>query len=177
MWIDNFCKFFSVRMLALDKGTYLNCAWTGVALTKHLGDPLAIDLVISDQQKGMPDDLWGSYDVFLAQMEAIATSVNEEAKDSFVERYDVRRIPLKVDPDKLPEGPLKQKLKMHSAESLLNFYPVELIDDNIGSNKGFLRILWKILQEAKADPRQRIQLLNTDSNIYFRIIKVPTKRT
>jgi hypothetical protein len=177
MWVDNFCKFFGVRTPSLDKGIYLNCAWTGMALTKHLGDPEAIDLTVSDRQHGMPDDLWACYDMFLAQMEAIADDVTVGAKESFVERYDVRRIPLKVGPKNLPEGVLPDRLKFRSSESLHNFYPVKLIDENIGSNKGFFRIMWKILQDAKADPRQRIQLLNTDSNIYSRIMKVTYNQT
>jgi hypothetical protein len=172
MWLDNFNKFIGVRVQNMDKGLWLNCSWTGQALTKHCGDPDLIDLTITDDQRGMPDDIWRLYDVVVAQLEAVCEQGKNLAKHSIVETLDVRRVPLKMDPKKLPDGPLKQKLLKRSAESLHNFYPIGMIDENIGANRGFLRILWDVLQKAKADPRQRIQLLSTDSNIYFRIMKV-----
>jgi hypothetical protein len=64
---------------------------------------------------------------------------------SFYVLYGASRVPLKPDENKVPEE-YKEALR-HSPDTLENFHPAGLIEQNIGSNEGLARVIFKVLQK------------------------------
>jgi hypothetical protein len=88
-----------------------------------------------------------------------------------VVRYDVRNIPLKIDTKRFPD--MKRTVDSYGFD---NVRPVDLLDINIGSNRGLIAIIRGLYEERKMgleDQCDRYTTLNVDENIFWRVLKVP----
>ena len=87
--------------------------------------------------------------------------------------FGAKRVPLKLDERTAPEE-YKEVLRS-SPDSLENFFPVGLIEPNIGSNDGLARVIKMLYDEKKMGTvlgSPTYVALNVDFNIFYRLMKV-----
>ena len=90
-------------------------------------------------------------------------------KDSVCHKFTVRKIPLKPDVDASIDPTLAAVLR-ESRDGLRNFFPLGMLTENIGSNRGLLLIL-KDLFNTPRKPGQ-YSFVSVDCNIFLRMLKV-----
>ena len=97
--------------------------------------------------------------------------------DKIVSKYDdsicIRNnsyIPLRLSSEDLSNDELNI-LKLASI-GLKNFYPWNLVQENIGETKGLIDILMNLREELKNNPSNEYKFLKMDQNCYWRIQKV-----
>jgi hypothetical protein len=170
IWWDNFSKTMGTRMPNMEKGIYISALWTGLAIMLYRGEDL--QCLYSDNEPAMPPDMFREEDIFLQKL-GVALEENAACyENALVTQYDVRRIPLKIDPNLLPDCPETDELKQRSADGLDRFHPWKLVEENCGSNEGMLKILRLFLDRARDSPNKRITVLNSDCNLFYRTCKV-----
>jgi hypothetical protein len=170
IWWDNFSKTIQTRRPTMEKGIYMGALWTGLGVMMFNGPPL--ECVYSDEAPAMPDDMFAMEDMFLQRLDVAVAEETECYTDSLVAIYDVRRIPLKIDPNKLPDCPATDELKRRSPDGLTNFHPWQLLEENCGANDGMLKVLRLFLNRSRAMIDKRITVLNADCNLFYRALKV-----
>ena len=177
MWVDNFSKFISRSIPTADKGIFSQCLWTGVSIFTLPGD--GSNDGVSDDVKfdvngrvvpAMPADLLQHRDDVTAAVHHVLTLGTNYLDVAAVSRYDVRNVPLKVDTNIFPD--VADDVNSYK---ISNVKSVDLIEDNIGSNRGLITIMDKICSQRDIHgERQCLQYttFNVDENIFWRILKV-----
>ena len=167
-WLDNFSKFYAIAVQGLS-GAFKECLWTARGLHRYVGPPVSTALVAG--VRGMPLSLFepALIDSFKQKMtHADGVSVSF-FKDSVWHKFTVRKVPLKPDVDASIDPTLAAVLR-ESRDGLRNFFPLGMLTENIGSNRGLLLIL-KDLFHTPRKPGQ-YSFLSVDCNIFLRMLKV-----
>ncbi len=167
-WLDNFSKFYAIAVQGL-AGAAAECLWTAHGLHRYVGPPVSTALVLS--LRGMPAQLFSIRIMKLfKQKMAVADAVScSYYKDSVCFKYNVRQVPLKPDPKAVNNAVLAAVLR-ESRDGMRNFFPLGMLPENIGSNRGLLLIL-KDLYGIQPRPGH-YSFLAADCNIFLRILKV-----
>lgn len=159
----------------MDKSVFSTCLWTGVSLFACT-DPGVSDRVVLDQNDrvvpAMPNNILLYQEAVYQALQFFANKGYRQYDNSLVVRYDVRNIPLKIDTKRFPN--MKSTVDSYSFD---NVRPVDLLDINIGSNRGLIAIIRGLFDERKMgleDQCQRYTTLNVDENIFWRVLKVIT---
>ena len=148
--------------------------WTGHAIKMFVGPP--IDLTRGGVS-AMPDNLFSSPLVdfardYLNQM--MASSWNQFSS-SIVKKFHVTQIPCKPSVSRHTDSKLHQILK-ESRDGVDNFMPIEMNSENVGSNRGLLKLIKGFDEERKKRMRNGapdiFEIYSVDCNIFSRMIKV-----
>ena len=169
VWLDNFSKFYSVAVQGLATGACAECLWTARGLHRYVGP--AVSTAIVPGVRGMPATLFSNDIIGLfKQKMAVADAASEGyLKDSVCFRYTVRQVPLKPEVDAKAEPALAAVLR-ESRDGMRNFFPLGMLTENIGSNRGLLLILKDLFgSQLKAG---HYSFLSVACNIYLRMLKV-----
>ena len=174
LWIDNFCKFISRSVPTADKSVFASCLWTGATLFMSLDDEIDMSLRYGLNRRvvsAMPADILQTRQVVDSSFR-LAVSLGPNYYDSsIVNSYDIRNIPLKVDTSRFPN--LSATVNAYTMQQL---YTTDLIELNIGSNRGLISIVNKLYTDHTNDDAddgvQTYMNLNVDENIFWRILKV-----
>lgn len=168
-WLDNFSKFYAVAVQGLGTGAVAECLWTARGLHRYVGP--AVQTALLPGVRGMPASLVDSGIIsLLKQKMAVADAVPEAfLKDSVCFRRNVRQVPLKPEVDAKAEPVLAAVLR-ESRDGLRNFFPLGMLPENIGSNRGLLLLLKDLFgAQVKAG---HYAFLSVDCNIFLRMLKV-----
>jgi hypothetical protein len=176
LWYDNFSKFRSHSIPTIRKDVFSECLWTGVTINEYTGPDVDTSLKYNGNNElinAMPSDVFEFKDKVHKQIFDAHGKDTEQFEDSFVYRYRVNNIPMKIDGKRFPH----MDMIMNSAKNTAKFiHPYKLIKENIGSNEGLLNIMFELQTDHNMEsdykgPLQYINL-NVDENIYYRILKV-----
>jgi hypothetical protein len=180
-WWDNFNKNIAIQMQGVESGAYKPMNWCGKAI--HVWRPtnpgssvtLKIDSNADNVWSAMSEDLFEKKDMdtvrkWMKQVDDMGSDLYDM---SVCVKYDVRRVPLKPDSKKALVFGHKQLAKAlnEHRDGMQDFFPMQIEDINIGSWTGLLTLL-----KNWSDDRQQedhYSILNTDCNIFLRIMKVP----
>ena len=167
-WLDNFSKFYAIAVQGLS-GAFAECLWTARGLHRYVGPPVSSALVPG--VRGMPQSLFAPVLINLfkhkmAQADAVSCAY---FKDSVCHKHTVRKVPLKPDVDS-KSNPAMAAVLRESRDGLRNFFPLGMLPENIGSNRGLLLII-KDLFQAPPKPGN-YHFLSVDCNIFLRMLKV-----
>ena len=174
-WLDNFSKCYAVAVQSVDNGAFRDCYWTGKAFRTFIssnrsGIVNSISIVNNAPVPGMPNDLFtaGIRGGIFATMARVFGHSWKKYQQSLVTRYNVNNIPCKPVVDVMdPVYPILKR----KPDGLREFYPEEILPQNIGSNRGLLVIL-KQMSDDRSAASTKYELLCCDCNIFMRIIKV-----
>ena len=176
LWIDNFSKFIARSIPTADKGIFSQCLWTGVslfALPDGVGEEVSDNVQVKDNGRivsAMPRDILQCQGGVVAAVHHVLSLGPKYSQNSAVYKYDVRSIPLKVDTN-----------KFHEVSEVVNSYnmrcvrAVDLLEHNIGSNRGLLAVLDGICREKNIHGDEqctKYTTFNVDENIFWRVLKV-----
>ena len=166
-WLDNFSKFYAIAVQGL-AGAAAECLWTAHGLHRYVGPPISTALIPT--VRGMPAELFAPDIVaLLKQKMAAADGVGfSYFKNSVCHKYNVRQVPLKPDPRAVNDPVLAAVLR-ESRDGMHNFFPLGIMPDNIGSNRGLLLVL-KDLYGIQPRPGH-YSFLSADCNIFLRLLK------
>ena len=178
MWVDNFSKFISRSIPTVDKGVFSQCLWTGVSIftfpdgaNDDVSDAVKFD-VNGNTVPAMPADILEHREDVIAAVHHVLTLGTNYLDVAAVSRYDVRNVPLKVDTN-----------VFHDVADAVNSYKisnvksVDLLEDNIGSNRGLIAIIDTICSQRNihgGGECTQYTTFNVDENIFWRILKVPS---
>lgn len=158
----------------MDKSVFSSCLWTGVSLFACT-DPSLSDRVVLDQNHrvvpAMPNNILLYQEAVYQSLQFFVERGYRQYDNSLVVRYDVRNIPLKIDTKRFPD--MKRIVDSYGFD---NVRPVDLLDINIGSNRGLIAIIRGLYDDRKMgleDQCDRYTTLNVDENIFWRVLKVP----
>ena len=172
-WWDNFGgKAFSVAIQGIDLGSYKQPLWTGFGFHEYVGDK-DVKMSIDVLKPGMPAKLFTQEvkDMMKKMMKGADKMGYKYLEKSIVHKYNVRRVPCKPEVDPVKEAQLHNILQ-ESRDGLVDFYPTELMDINIGSNRGLFQILRTEYDKVGDELPPRYVVLSADYNIFMRILKV-----
>jgi hypothetical protein len=176
LWIDNFSKFISRSIPTADKGVFSSCLWTGVSL---FALPEGVGEAISDRvQRGvdghtipaMPRDILQYQSSVMNAVYHVLSLGPEYNSKAAVTKYKVRTVPLKVDTNAFDE--VADNVNSYN---MSHIRAIDLLEHNIGSNRGLLTILDTMCRERNIHgdaPCTRYTTFNVDENIFWRILKV-----
>ena len=179
IWIDNFSKILSRSIPSEQKGLYTSALWTGVAAfsgdTADLDDGVRVDGQ-GDIVPAMPDNLLQYNDAVMNGIRATMRTGQYLYSNSLCEQYDVRTIPPKLDCKRFPE---LCGIVDDGSSTLSSVHPVDMLPQNIGSNRGFISIIRSFYEHYKMDTDdcKRYLTINADENIFWRILKVREHKT
>ena len=174
--MDNFSKFISRSIPTADKGVFSQCLWTGVSIfTLPFGSGNTISDNVQFDDNGtvvpaMPRDVLQYKDGVIRAVIHVLTLGPNYYAGAAVTRYDVRNVPLKVDTSIFEET--KSDVDSYNMKCVR---PTDLIEHNIGSNRGLLTVLDNICRDRNIhgdEPCTRYTTFNVDENIFWRILKV-----
>lgn len=160
------------------KGVFSSCLWTGAAAFKlPEGQNNNYDFRVKFKPNGsvipaMPDDILIHKEAVTDGIKFILNSSRHYLQSSMVKKYDVRTIPPKIDTKKWPDVADHINDIRNTTQ---NVVPLNLIDQNIGSNRGLLQIMYTIYTERSMNiegATDKYCLINVDENIYWRVLKV-----
>lgn len=172
--MDNFSKTCARSIPTLRGDVYNSCLWTAETIFPCIDEKVSDNIrvnEIGDIIPAMPDDLFLHQDRILSGLLFKHAEGRLLFDKSLVNQYDIRSIPLKIDTRifqsmKRVVDDVKNKLE--------DIQPDNLLDENIGSNTGLLKILRDLYVRSgiEDDKCTRYMSLNVDENIFFRILKV-----
>ena len=185
LWFDNFSKNMAWQLPGLDKGIWNDGMWCGYALRQV---PFEINMSLIEDLSGnvlpaMPENPLTEIPTFFSNMEKLAygnaPAANERYLKSNVVRWKVRNVPphpranLQLVPVKYREA-----LQAH-LESMEHLYTEKITKHNTASRVGLSAILREIYEEkglhlddGHEDKATTYCVINTDVNIYDRLMKV-----
>lgn len=168
LWLDNFSKFYAVAVQVLGKAV-AECLWTARGLHRYVGPPVATDIV--GNMRGMPVTLFSSdiMAIFKRKMATADRVACNYLRDSVCFKMNVRQIPLKPEID-AKSNPALAKLLHESRDGMRDFIPLDMLAENIGSNRGLL-LLFKDIFGQQIRPGH-FSFLSVDCNIFLRVLKV-----
>ena len=169
LWLDNFSKFYAIAVQGLDGGACAECLWTARGLHRYVGPVVSTALVPG--VRGMPLSLFTPHiaALFKAKMAAADAVSVSFLKDSLCFKHNVRQVPLKPQVDPAVDPALAGVLR-ESRDGMRNFFPLGMLPENIGSNRGLL-VLLRDLFGVQQKPGHYC-FLSVDCNIYLRLLKV-----
>ena len=184
IWIDNFAKIIAHRTPMLTRGSWAQCLWTGMAYQKFEPSPSArraISTRLRYDNEGnlvpaMPVNVLLQQKIMLIEFDNVCGEPLAMSDTALVTQYAVTSNPLK--PFVGTSNPALQERLNESLDGLKNFFPAKLLPFNIGSNRGLLHVLRLIHEEndlLTAEGPGRYLVINCDSNIFNRILKVHLK--
>jgi hypothetical protein len=179
IWIDNFSKVYGMKIPSVDLGSWRDCLWTGVAIKKYNGPELNMRLVTKPDgttETAMPDDMFAYVDQLKAMFQEHRVTGSYQAK-CLTARWRVNNVPLKPDHRRVNNDKWRAALRS-GLDKLEHMYPKELIALNIGGNAGLGKIMRVHYEENKQHldgQCNHYSALNTDENIFMRILKVKQK--
>ena len=168
VWLDNFSEFYAMAVQGLS-GAVAECLWTAHGLHRCVGP--AVSTAVGNL-RGMPlslfsPDIIGMFKQKMAVADAVQCAF---LKDSLSFKMRVRQVPLKPEVDPAVHPALAAVLR-ESRDGLRNFFPMGMMSENIGSNRGMLLVL-KDLFGVQPKPGH-FSFLSCDCNIFMRLLKVP----
>ena len=176
LWIDNYSKFLSRSIPTSLKDVFSSCLWTGAAAFRPSMGHLEHDMSVKHHDgidiPAMPDDILQYSSEVTAGIQRVLTSGRNYYDNSYVKKFDSRNIPPKVDVKVYPH---LLSIINNENNKTTSVYPMELLNINIGSNEGLLRIMRKLYEDYGMDEAgvcNEYKLMNVDENIYWRIMKV-----
>lgn len=173
LWIDNFSKFFARSVPTMEKSVFSTCLWTGVSLFGCTDTKLSDTVVVDSNDcvvPAMPPDILMYQPSVSIALQYFLDKGYRQYDGSLVVQYDVRNIPLKIDTKRFPN--MQPIVDSYSFD---NVRPVDLLDINIGSNRGLIAVLRGLYEDKKMGSEmdcQRYTTLNVDENIFWRVLKV-----
>ena len=167
-WVDNFSKCYAVAMQGAGSGAFKDCNWTGRGMKVYQGPDVDITLL----REAMPDDMFEAKTVqaVLASIKGAMRRGWHVYDRSIVKTFRVNNIPLKPIVDPIDHKVLSEVLS-ESRDGLSKFYPIDIIPQNVGCNRGLLLIL-KQISDARSAGAAKMEFLCCDCNIFMRIMKV-----
>lgn len=175
--MDNFSKVIPMKIPNMDKGTYSSCLWAGFALRSYSGDDekLSLDIQVVDGeiQPAMPSlqQLLNEKKSIFNELKAVDEIGIAHFSDSLCEKYNIRSVLLRPYVNQRQQPELYKKLQ-NATNSMQYLHPEKLVKTNVGSNRGLLKIMRDLLDEAQASRPRRYKVINADINIFKRIVKV-----
>ena len=169
LWLDNFSKFYAIAVQGLAGGACAECLWTARGLHRYVGPPVSTTLVPG--VRGMPLSFFSPRiaALFKAKMAAADAVSCSFLKDSLCFKHNVRKVPLKPEVDPTVDPALAGVLR-ESRDGMRNFFPLGMLPENIGSNRGLLLLLSNLFG---VQPKPgHYSFLSVDCNIYLRMLKV-----
>ena len=138
-------------------------------LHRYVGPP--VSTAIAPNQRGMPLNLFSPGIItILKEKVGVADAVGPAFfKDSVSYLLNVRQIPLKPEVDPATQPALAAVLR-ESRDGMRTFFPLGMVPENIGSNRGLLLLL-KDLFGVQPRPGH-FSFLSADCNIFLRLLKV-----
>ena len=176
IWLDNFCKKpQSFQIANVDRGTFKAPLWTGKAVRK-CRNQISMDVIRCNQVvvPAMPDDILVERDTLMQMYRQGCDDKGINMYDtSLTTKYEVQNVPVKPHPDKVVLEKHKRALTDRH-DSLETFYPAGIINMNIGSNRGFLRIMRHHYKEKSQDSDQcdRYSAFCVEIDIFNKMLKV-----
>lgn len=168
MWLDNFSKFYSVAMQSVAKGAFSECLWTGRGMHEVVGPNVDTRMY---GKRAMPLSIFDSKSSSATNAKLV--SCDKENRfywhDSLVKRFNVNNIPLKPVVSAATDSKLAALLA-EKRDGLRNFFPMEVLPLNIGSNRGLLLILKQLFTQQRKPGH--FSFLTVDCNIFLRVLKV-----
>ena len=170
MWLDNFSKFVAKSVPTARKGVVSSCLWTGKAVFQNADmHNLTSRLQYNGNEivPAMPDDILTHKHEVMVAIDFVMQGIRTYYDRSLVRRYDIRNVPPKIN--------TKVHTELKSVvDDIKNSTPVSLINQNIGSNKDMLSIMWNIYETSgmSTGTCETYSLYNFDENIYWRVLKV-----
>jgi hypothetical protein len=148
--------------------------WTAHGLHTYVGP--AVSSAIAPGMRGMPTDLFAApiVSLFMQKMAAADAGAVGYLKDSVCFKHTVRAIPVKPSVSCIAHPALHEVLRQ-SRDGMENFFPLGMLQENIGSNRGLLLIL-KDLFGVQPRPGH-FSFLAVDCNIFLRLLKVIVRRS
>lgn len=184
IWIDNFSKYRyrAHQVPSMEKGTYTNMLWTGMAYSKPRADVNMSMMQTPDGEDipAMPDNLFEMEEQFLALYKTICPDTLENQRmhrTSMAHKLKVRNVPPKPCPTKV-RSPNHKKALTDSHGSLARLYPADIMPINIGENKTFLKILrdhYEATNQHIEGGCDRYYSFNADIDIFDRTLKAHTR--
>ena len=170
LWLDNFSKTYAVALQSIAKGAFKSCLWTGFAMKRYIGSSLRARMN-NIGTRAMNKDLFAAQimNQMKAKMDRFGNTKWDYLNNSIVQRYQVTSIPLKPYVDDAKDPQLHQILS-ESRDGVRNFFPMDILPENIGSNRGLLLILKRLSDENQASVQWKF--LAVDCNIFLRVLKV-----
>lgn len=172
-WIDNFSKCYAVAMQGVASGAFSDCNWTGQAFKSYVGPE--VDIKIRNRL-AMPDDIFTHYSIATVRRSLISSFAERKwfyLRNSLVKRFNVNNIPLKPVLN-AESNPRLHAVLAESRDGLGQFHPNAILPQNVGSNRGLLKIL-KMMSDDRKNNDDRFHFLTADCNIFMRIMKVCAK--
>ena len=174
IWMDNFSKFMARSIPSCDKDIFSTCLWTGVSIFET-SLPLDADKVVYDDNqqfvRAMPLNLFEQTSNIINTLQYVNDQSRSYYPQSYVFKYEINSIPLKVRRGQHPDIDQMYESKPHSLHQVM---PFDLKDINIGSNRGLAVLMRQLFEEHKMDTSEckRYITINADENIYYRVLKV-----
>jgi hypothetical protein len=186
---DNYAHTIAAHTPSTNKGAFNGCYWCGVALRAFTGTQSFPDLSLCHDDDGnlipaMPpslyaDDLWHQ---LVDGMKLCDAGGSRYLRIADVTKMKVTTCPPKpllkdLDDMDLSENAaalLKDLLSGGSLDGLKEVFPADILDHNVGSNKGLMNIVRKLAcdEGIHDSSATRYSIYLTDVNIYHRINKV-----
>ena len=169
VWLDNFSKFYAIAVPVLASGACAECLWTARGLHRYVGP--AVSTAMLPGVRGMPLSFFSPRitALFKAKMAAADPLSVSFLKDSLCFKHNVRKLPLKPDVDAAVDPALAGVLR-ESRDGMRNFFPLGMMPENIGSNRGLLLVL-RQLYGVQPKPGH-YSFLSVHCNLYLRLLKV-----
>jgi hypothetical protein len=160
-WIDNFSKQYIKTYL--NKGSYISCNWTAMAVTKTSDLPIQY---LPDKPAHPSADNFMNEEVLNSTVQEVNRAITEGTIYRANDEYHVPPLPPKT----------KKNEHNFSNDVLSNFFPLHILSDNIASDIGLDTILSS--QIFPLMNSERYSVMKVDINIYTRLLKrlIPIER-
>ena len=163
---------------------YYDCLWTGVALhefTDKDGNDGHPPLAIEDGEPATPQvPSYRNAAIIRIFKRSMAKQVEafEHPERLICNRWKHNCVPIKLvkDEENMPQSMI-DLCDRESRDNLRHWQPADLLKQNIGSNKGLMKVLLTVLPEIHPDnPDGQVhKVLNSDCQIFVRIAKVTAR--
>ena len=174
IWIDNFSKTLARSVPTMKAGAWTGMLWTGVGV-KPCHDDCQVDMSIRQTPAGdvpaMPTDMFHDLTAYIAWVTSQFTE-NGLHDESLCHTFGVKRVPPKIKTTKLPGRRVRVRLTK-STDGLHRLVPLNILQHNIGSNEGLMKVV-RAMMDIHAEDPSYFFIINADINIYDRLLKVIT---
>jgi hypothetical protein len=186
---DNYAHTIAAHTPSTNSGAFNGCYWCGVALRTFTGTRSFADLSLCYDAEdniipAMPPSLFSNelWNQLVDGMNLCDDGGSRYLKGADVTKLKVTTCPPKpllkdLDEMEISEEAavvLKEVLSGGSLDGLKEVYPADILEHNVGSNKGLMKIVRKLACDEGIDDSSgtRYSIYLTDVNIYQRINKV-----
>ena len=173
VWLDNFSKTLARQHPTVERGVYTPMLWTVSAVkTLHASVARSTELVFDDDGviSAMPPTLLGDH-ANLTEYLTIRMSSESMFDTALCVAHSIKRVPPKLPDDAWVSQEDRERVA-DSVDGLTRFHPLEILQHNIGSNEGLMRVIRHMDTILAPD---RYAVIVVDINIYMRLLKVPCR--